>query len=125
MLRDHCSLYNGALEDRRGAYRDRGVTVTYGKQSAQLKEVRAFDPERQGRWSFSSQQATLRRLDAAMAAFFRRVKAGQKPGYPRFKPVSSTRAHGFASRDRCRHRELPRRLERQVRAEPAFCAADR
>jgi putative transposase len=57
-------------------------------QSAQLKEIRAFDPERQGRWSFSSQQATLRRLDKAMQAFFRRVKAGQTPGYPRFRGVS-------------------------------------
>jgi putative transposase len=56
-------------------------------QSAQLKEIRAFDPERQGRWSFSSQQATLRRLDRAFAAFFRRVKAGQTPGYPRFRGV--------------------------------------
>ncbi|MGW1554880.1 RNA-guided endonuclease InsQ/TnpB family protein, partial [Streptomyces sp. NPDC002346] len=43
---------------------------------------------RQGRWSFSSQQATLRRLDKAMQAFFRRVKAGQTPGYPRFRGVS-------------------------------------
>ncbi|WP_435271567.1 RNA-guided endonuclease InsQ/TnpB family protein, partial [Streptomyces sp. 1222.5] len=59
----------------------------YGQQSAQLKDIRAFDPERQGRWSFSSQQATLRRLDKAFAAFFRRVKAGGKPGYPRFRSL--------------------------------------
>src|ERR1700731_566809 len=26
------------------------------------------------------------RLDGAMQAFFRRVKAGEKPGFPRFKP---------------------------------------
>ena len=86
MLRDHCSLYNGALQERRDAYRHASKTsITYGDQSAQLKEIRAFDPERQGRWSFSSQQATLRRLDKAFQAFFRRVKAGQTPGYPRFK----------------------------------------
>ncbi|WP_327248753.1 RNA-guided endonuclease InsQ/TnpB family protein [Streptomyces sp. NBC_01320] len=86
MLRDHCSLYNGALQERRDAYRHVSkTTVRYGQQSVQLKEIRAFDPERQGRWSFSSQQATLRRLDKAFAAFFRRVKAGEKPGYPRFR----------------------------------------
>ncbi|MGW3246124.1 RNA-guided endonuclease InsQ/TnpB family protein [Streptomyces sp. NPDC001070] len=86
MLRDHCSLYNGALQERRDAYRHVSKsTVRYGDQSAQLKEIRAFDPERQGRWSFSSQQATLRRLDKAFAAFFRRAKAGEKPGYPRFR----------------------------------------
>jgi putative transposase len=43
-------------------------------------------------WSFSSQQATLRRLNRAFAAFFRRVHAGEVPGYPRFKS-----AHRFDS----------------------------
>ncbi len=86
MLRDHCSLYNGALQERRDAYRHASkATVRYEQQSAQLKDIRAFDPERQGRWSFSSQQATLRRLDKTFAAFFRRVKAGDTPGYPRFR----------------------------------------
>ncbi|MGQ4389621.1 RNA-guided endonuclease InsQ/TnpB family protein [Streptomyces sp. SAS_270] len=89
MLRDHCSLYNGALQERRDAYRHPSKTsVKYGGQSAQLKDIRAFDPERQGRWSFSSQQATLRRLDRAFAAFFRRVTSGDTPGYPRFRGVS-------------------------------------
>ncbi|MFF3075274.1 RNA-guided endonuclease InsQ/TnpB family protein [Kitasatospora sp. NPDC057936] len=89
MLRDHCSLYNGALQERRDAYRHVSKTsIRYGMQSAQLKEIRAFDPERQGRWSFSSQQATLRRLDKAFAGFFRRVKSGETPGYPRFRGVN-------------------------------------
>ncbi|MFC7266416.1 RNA-guided endonuclease InsQ/TnpB family protein [Streptomyces lutosisoli] len=89
MLRDHCSLYNGALQERRDAWRHPSKTsVKYGMQSAQLKEIRAFDPERQSRWSFSSQQATLRRLDKAFAAFFRRVKSGDTPGYPRFRGVN-------------------------------------
>ncbi|MCX4630115.1 transposase [Streptomyces sp. NBC_01443] len=89
MLRDHCSLYNGALQERRDAWRHVSKTsVKYGQQSAQLKEIRAFDAERQGRWSFSSQQATLRRLDKAFAAFFRRVKSGEAPGYPRFRGVN-------------------------------------
>lgn len=89
MLRDHCSLYNGALQERRDAYRHPSKTsVTYGMQSAQLKDIRAFDPERQGRWSFSSQQATLRRLDKAFAAFFRRITSGDTPGHPRFRGVN-------------------------------------
>nr|WP_230202816.1 hypothetical protein [Parafrankia discariae] len=58
--------------------------ITYGDQSDQLKEIRAYDPD-QARWSFSSQQATLRRLNLAFQAFFRRVKSGETPGYPRFK----------------------------------------
>ncbi|WP_116287925.1 RNA-guided endonuclease InsQ/TnpB family protein [Parafrankia colletiae] len=87
MLSSHRALYNAALQERRDAYRHPSrTTVRYGDQSAQLKEIRADDPD-QARWSFSSQQATLRRLDTAMAAFFRRVKAGEKPGYPRFRGV--------------------------------------
>ncbi|GAA4493894.1 hypothetical protein GCM10023191_032130 [Actinoallomurus oryzae] len=67
-------LYNAALEHRRTAYRT-GVSVRYGDQSGELKDIRADDQDGQGRWSFSSQQATLRRLDKAFAAFFARVKA--------------------------------------------------
>jgi putative transposase len=83
-LEDHRQMYNAALEERREAWRRAGVSIRYGDQSVQLKDIRRSDPD-QSRWSFSSQQATLRRLDKAMQAFFRRVKAGQTPGYPRFK----------------------------------------
>lgn len=85
-LRDHQRLYNAALEERREAWRMRHASVSYGAQSGQLKEIRAADPE-QGRWSFSSQQATLRRLGKAFDGFFRRVRGGQKPGYPRFRGI--------------------------------------
>ncbi|MEV0898496.1 transposase [Actinoplanes sp. NPDC049802] len=84
-LDDHRQLYNAALQERRDAYRKRKVSIRYGDQSAQLKDIRRDDPDGQGRWSFSSQQATLRRLDKAFQAFFRRLKAGQTPGFPRFK----------------------------------------
>ncbi|MER5914130.1 RNA-guided endonuclease TnpB family protein, partial [Streptomyces sp. NPDC001982] len=109
MLRDHCSLYNGALQERRDAYRHASKTsITYGQQSAQLKEIRAFDPQRQGRWSFSSQQATLRRLDTAFQAFFRRVKAGEKPGHPRFRGVDWFDPVDFPSNgDGCRWDSTP------------------
>ncbi|MFI8088621.1 RNA-guided endonuclease InsQ/TnpB family protein [Streptomyces sp. NPDC086080] len=117
MLRDHCSLYNGALQERRDAYRHASkTTVRYGDQSAQLKEIRAFDPERQGRWSFSSQQATLRRLDKAFAAFFRRVKAGRTPGYPRFKGVGHFDTVVFPKDgDGCRWDSTPHDRQTRVR----------
>ncbi|WP_327685872.1 RNA-guided endonuclease InsQ/TnpB family protein [Streptomyces sp. NBC_00467] len=117
MLRDHCSLYNGALQERRDAYRHFSKTrVRYGMQSAQLKDIRAFDPERQGRWSFSSQQATLRRLDKAFAAFFSRIKAGQTPGYPRFKGVGHFDSVTFPKDgDGCRWDSTPHDRQRRVR----------
>ncbi|UUU25025.1 RNA-guided endonuclease InsQ/TnpB family protein [Streptomyces sp. DSM 40750] len=117
MLRDHCSLYNGALQERRDAYRHSSKsTVRYGDQSAQLKDIRAFDAERQGRWSFSSQQATLRRLDKAFQAFFRRVKNGETPGYPRFKGVGHFDTVVFPKDgDGCRWDSTPHDPQTRVR----------
>jgi putative transposase len=86
LLRDHCDLYNAALAERREAWRMAKVSIGYHEQSAQLRAIRADDPEGQGRHSFTAQQQTLRRLHAAFGAFFRRVRAGQPAGYPRFKP---------------------------------------
>ncbi|MBB4933018.1 putative transposase [Lipingzhangella halophila] len=117
MLRDHCSLYNAALQERRDAYAHVSQTrITYGDQSAQLTEIRDFDTERQGRWSFSSQQATLRRLDKAFVAFFRRVKAGHKPGYPRFRGVGRFDTVDFPKDgDGCRWDSTPKDTVRRVR----------
>jgi len=80
----HRELYNAALQERRDAWAHSKTGINYGDQSAQLSEIRSVRPD-QARWSFSSQQATLRRLNKAFAGFFGRVKAGQTPGYPRFK----------------------------------------
>ncbi len=86
-LEAHRELYNAALQERRDAWAHSKTRIYYGDQSAQLTEIRAARLD-VAAWSFSSQQATLRRLNKAFAGFFRRVKAarpGVKPGYPRFK----------------------------------------
>jgi putative transposase len=50
MLDDHRELYNAALQERRDAWRIRQVSVRYGEQSAQLRDIRRADPDGQGRW---------------------------------------------------------------------------
>jgi putative transposase len=80
----HRELYNAALQERRDGWSHSKTRIRYGDQSAQLTEIRSVRPD-QAVWSFSSQQATLRRLNKAFDGFFRRVKAGRTPGYPRFK----------------------------------------
>jgi putative transposase len=80
----HRELYNAALAERRDAWAHSKTRVYYTDQAAQLTEIRAARPD-VAVWSYSSQQATLRRLNKAFDGFFRRVKTGQKPGYPRFK----------------------------------------
>jgi putative transposase len=85
MLETHRRLYNDALAERKATYEQEQRIVKYGEQSAQLKATRQTNPFL-AQTNFSSCQATLRRLDKAFQAFFRRVKAGEKKvGYPRFK----------------------------------------
>jgi putative transposase len=90
LLADHCDLYNAALAERREAWRMCQVSISYGDQSAQLKEIRAADPDRQGRHSFTAQQQTLRRLNTVFAAYLRRARDlkrnPRRVGFPRFKP---------------------------------------
>jgi putative transposase len=90
LLADHCDLYNAALQERREAWRLRKLNVSYGDQSAQLKAIRAADPDGQGRHSFTAQQQTLRRLNAIFAAYVNRARdasgTARRVGYPRFKP---------------------------------------
>jgi putative transposase len=98
VLADHCDLYNAALEERRQAWRMGQVGVSYGMQSAQLKEIRHADPQGQGRHSFTAQQQTLRRLNTVFAAFYARAKKG-RAGCPRFKPYGRFSQVGFVAGD--------------------------
>jgi putative transposase len=83
-LGDACDLYNAGLEQRRRMWQDHRVSVRFCDQSAELRELRAAGLVDSAA-NFWSQQAVLRRLDRAFAAFFRRVRADETPGYPRFK----------------------------------------
>jgi len=78
-------LYNASLEERRGHWQRHGVTITAAMQSKQLPAIKA---DRADVAAVGSQvlQDVIQRVDKAFQAFFRRVKAGQTPGYPRFKP---------------------------------------
>ncbi len=78
------TIYNTALEQRKTVYTQRGVSLSVYTQSAELPDLRATFPEYA---AIHSQvlQDVLTRLDRAFQAFFRRVKAGETPGYPRFQ----------------------------------------
>ena len=95
-IRLHCELYNAALEERIDAYRKAGKSISYYDQQNALPEIKAARAEFVELGSHALQQ-TLRKLDLAFQAFFRRVKAGQAPGFPRFK--ASRRFSGFCYPD--------------------------
>jgi putative transposase len=87
-----CELYNAALEERRDAYRIRRLAINYKAQANQLPEIKKDRPEFDRIHSQVIQNA-LKRVAFAFDGFFRRVKEGQKPGYPRFR--SSFRYDSF------------------------------
>jgi putative transposase len=84
-------LYNAALQERRDAYRLRGVSISAKMQYAELTALRKPIHRLDSRLAAvyrECEDAVLHRLDLAMQAFFRRVTRGQTPGFPRFKPAA-------------------------------------
>ena len=95
LLNLHKNLWNAALEERIDAWRKVGKSVSYEDQCASLTQVRGELPEDWAIANCSSQQITLRRLDKAFKSFFRRVRAGQSPGFPRFKSLRRMPGFGY------------------------------
>jgi len=110
-----CELYNAALQERKDAWNaaKRHPTfydpewrsseqaldyhINYCDQANQLPELKHdLRPEYQQIGSHVLQDV-LRRVDKAFQAFFRRVKHGQTPGYPRYQ--SHTRYDSFCFPD--------------------------
>ncbi len=85
-------LYNTALEQRITLWKQRGVSLCAYTQSAELPDLRATLPDYA---AIHSQvlQDVLARLEKTYQAFFRRVKTGQTPGFPRFQ--GSNRYNSF------------------------------
>jgi putative transposase len=101
-------LYNAAIQERRDAYEIRikrhpnyhdeatrkqltqEHALSYFQQATQLPAIKEVRPEYN---DIHSQvlQDVLRRVDKAYQAFFRRVREGKTPGYPRF--------HGYGRYD--------------------------
>lgn len=77
--------YNALLDERRYAWTARRIRVTGRAQYAEITALRKEDDRFRAVYR-ECIDAVLHRLDLSFAAFFRRVKSGEAPGYPRFKP---------------------------------------
>jgi putative transposase len=86
------TLYNVALEERKTAWERCGVSVGYYEQKAELPDLKAACPEYA---DINAQvlQDVIWRLERAFRDFFRRLRQGEKPGYPRFQ--GRNRYHSF------------------------------
>ncbi len=85
-LFEACKLYNVALEQRIMAYRSAKKYISYYDQAREVKYLRA-----EGLCKIinaNSAYEVLIKLDNTFKAFRDRIKRGQKPGFPRFKPAS-------------------------------------
>ncbi|HUZ50406.1 MAG TPA: transposase [Candidatus Dormibacteraeota bacterium] len=92
-------LYNAALQQRKDAYRLRGVSVSMKMQYAEVTALRKESAHLAGVYR-EIEDAALRRLDLAMQAFFRRCKQGETPGFPRFKAARRWRQITYPHGDR-------------------------
>src|SRR5262245_52441989 len=87
-----CELYNAGVQERREAYRINHLSINYKAQANQLPEIKKDRPEFARIHSQVIQNA-LKRVESAFDGCFRRVKEGQRAGYPRFR--SSSRYDSF------------------------------
>lgn len=77
-------LYNHLLEKRRDAWEHEGKTLSLYQQQETFSILKQECPSLKNVHSQVLQNVAVR-IDLAMKDFFRRCKAGEKPGYPRFR----------------------------------------
>ncbi len=85
-------LYNHLLAARKNAYEQDGKGLTCYQQQSTYPMLKELRPSLTGVHSQVLQNVAVR-IDLAFKAFFRRWKAGEKPGYPRFKGYGLTSTH--------------------------------
>ena len=74
-----------SLQERKEAYKYAGKSISKFEQMRSLTEIKAdIRTEYQDIGSHVLQDV-IKRLDKAFDSFFRRIKAGETPGYPRFQ----------------------------------------
>ncbi len=91
-LNECCWLYNHFLEQRKTTYETVGKNITFHEQCKTLPKLKESRPSLKIVHSQVLQNVAAR-IDSGFQAFFRRIKAGEKPGYPRFK--INRRYHSF------------------------------
>lgn len=91
-------LYNAALQERRDAWSKGKTSISLNDQTKSLTEIRKFD-EAYGETPYNLSKWTLKRLDDAFKAFFRRAKKLGKAGFPRFRSANRWQSFGFHQKD--------------------------
>jgi putative transposase len=96
LLAFHQRIYNTALEERIRVYKEEKRSLSFSDQCKALTKWRKENPCL-SRINAQSLQVTIKRLDLAFQAFFRRLKTNDKPGFPRFKSLTRYPGWGYKS----------------------------
>jgi len=88
------AVWNMALEERILEYELNGKSISNYSQQQWLKNYRKTFPKA-AHVSSQSLKVVMGDLDKAFKAFFRRVKAGESPGFPKFKSWKYWNSFGF------------------------------
>lgn len=97
-LETHRRLWNECLSISQMAWEQYSVRVGYFDCCRWFSSQKKNNPF-YARLNTSSARRTMRRVENAFLAFFRRVKSGSKPGHPRFKGVNDSRSIVFVNGD--------------------------
>lgn len=92
----HRKFYNNARQQRIDTWKNEQRSISYYDQAKETTQLRKVEPELAAR-NAQSLQVTLKRLDLAFQSFFRRCKAGETPGFPRYKTHDLFKGWGYAA----------------------------
>lgn len=90
----HCRTYNSLLEEQQRRHAAKEASFGFSAMCKALTEWRGYADSLKA-LNAQSLQVTAKRVALAFDAFFRRVKAGETPGFPRFKPVQRFPGWGY------------------------------
>lgn len=90
----HCRVHNALLEEHKRRFEAKKPAFGFAAMCRALTEWRGRT-EALGELNGHSLQVTAKRVTLAFGAFFRRVKAGEAPGFPRFKPLQRFAGWGY------------------------------
>ena len=90
----HCRAYNALLEEHRRRYETAEPAFNF---TAMCREITSWRGRVEALDNLNAQslQVTAKRANLAFEAFFRRVKAGDTAGYPRFKSLNRFTGWGY------------------------------
>lgn len=90
----HCRVYNSLLEEHKRRLYFKEPAFNFSAMCKALTQWRG-DSDSLKSLNAQSLQVTAKRVALAFDAFFRRVKRGNDPGYPRFKPLKRFSGWGY------------------------------